>query len=61
MTQYILSIDQGTTSSRAILFTLDGNIHATSQQEFLSIFPRAAGSSMSRKTSGVLSRKPAMT
>lgn len=24
MTQYILSIDQGTTSSRAILFTLDG-------------------------------------
>ena len=39
MTQYILSIDQGTTSSRAILFTLDGNIHATSQQEFKQHFP----------------------
>ena len=39
MTQYILSIDQGTTSSRAILFTLDGNIHASSQQEFPQHFP----------------------
>ena len=39
MTQFILSIDQGTTSSRAILFTLDGNIHATSQQEFPQHFP----------------------
>lgn len=39
MTQYLLSIDQGTTSSRAILFTLDGNIHATSQQEFPQHFP----------------------
>ena len=39
MTQYILSIDQGTTSSRAILFTLAGNIHATSQQEFPQHFP----------------------
>ena len=39
MTQYILSIDQGTTSARAILFTLDGNIHATSQQEFPQHFP----------------------
>ncbi|MDX1755720.1 MAG: glycerol kinase GlpK [Marinobacter sp.] len=39
MTQYILSIDQGTTSSRAILFTLDGNIHATSQKEFPQHFP----------------------
>lgn len=39
MTQFILSIDQGTTSSRAILFSLDGNIHATSQQEFPQHFP----------------------
>lgn len=39
MTQYILSIDQGTTSSRAILFTLDGTIHASSQQEFPQHFP----------------------
>ncbi|MCR8913969.1 glycerol kinase GlpK [Marinobacter panjinensis] len=39
MTQFILSIDQGTTSSRAILFTLDANIHASSQQEFPQHFP----------------------
>ena len=39
MSQYILSIDQGTTSSRAILFDLQGNIHATRQQEFLQQFP----------------------
>lgn len=39
MAQYILSIDQGTTSSRAILFNLDGTIHAASQQEFTQHFP----------------------
>ena len=39
MSQYILSIDQGTTSSRAILFDLRGNIHATRQQEFPQQFP----------------------
>ncbi len=39
MSQYILSIDQGTTSSRAILFDLQGNIRATRQQEFPQHFP----------------------
>ena len=39
MSQYILSIDQGTTSSRAILFDLLGNIHAIRQQEFPQHFP----------------------
>lgn len=39
MTQFILAIDQGTTSSRAILFSLDGSIHATSQREFPQHFP----------------------
>ena len=39
MSQYILSIDQGTSSSRAILFDLQGNIHATRQQEFPQHFP----------------------
>ncbi|WP_018403683.1 glycerol kinase GlpK [Marinobacter gelidimuriae] len=39
MSQYILSIDQGTTSSRAILFDLHGNIHAVRQQEFPQYFP----------------------
>ncbi|WP_309043198.1 glycerol kinase GlpK [Marinobacter sediminicola] len=39
MSQYLLSIDQGTTSSRAILFDLKGNIHAVRQQEFTQLFP----------------------
>ncbi|GAA6134278.1 glycerol kinase GlpK [Oceaniserpentilla sp. 4NH20-0058] len=39
MAQYILSIDQGTTSSRAIVFNDLGQIVATAQQEFLQYFP----------------------
>lgn len=39
MNQYILAIDQGTTSSRAILFDLQGRICATRQQEFPQHFP----------------------
>ncbi len=37
--QYILAIDQGTTSSRAILFNHSGRIHGIAQQEFRQIFP----------------------
>ena len=40
MTQYILSIDQGTTSSRAMLFDRDGNACFTAQREFSQHFPR---------------------
>jgi len=37
---FILALDQGTTSSRAILFTREGKIHAQAQQEFKQIYPR---------------------
>src|SRR5690606_2130786 len=40
MSQYILALDQGTTSSRAILFAKDGNAVASAQQEFPQILPR---------------------
>ncbi|MBR5251670.1 MAG: glycerol kinase GlpK [Oscillospiraceae bacterium] len=40
MKKYILSLDQGTTSSRAILFDKDQNIVAMSQKEFTQIFPQ---------------------
>lgn len=40
MEKYILALDQGTTSSRAILFNHDGRIVAVSQQEFTQIFPQ---------------------
>jgi len=37
----ILSIDQGTTSSRAMLFEKNGSTFAVSQQEFTQIYPKA--------------------
>jgi glycerol kinase len=40
MTKYILSLDQGTTSSRAILFDQNGQIVRVRQQEFRQIYPR---------------------
>ncbi len=38
--KYIMSLDQGTTSSRCILFDKAGNIRALVQKEFRQIYPR---------------------
>ena len=38
---FILALDQGTTSSRAIVFDRDGAIRAVAQKEFTQIFPQA--------------------
>ena len=38
--KYILSLDQGTTSSRAIVFNHDGNICSVAQKEIKQIFPK---------------------
>lgn len=40
MNQYILSLDQGTTSSRAIVFDKKGAIVSVAQKEFTQIFPQ---------------------
>jgi len=40
--KYILSIDQGTTSCRAILFNKEGSICGVAQQEFTQIYPKPA-------------------
>ena len=40
MPQYILALDQGTTSSRSILFDKSGTIIAVAQKEFTQIFPK---------------------
>ena len=40
MSQYILSFDQGTTSSRSIIFNEKGNIVSVAQKEFTQIFPK---------------------
>ena len=38
--KYILALDQGTTSSRAIIFDKEGNAVKTAQKEFTQIYPR---------------------
>ena len=40
MSHYILALDQGTTSSRSMLFDKQGNIISTAQKEFKQIFPQ---------------------
>lgn len=40
MKKYILALDQGTTSSRAIVFAHDGSIVSVAQKEFTQIFPQ---------------------
>ncbi|MGN6641348.1 MAG: glycerol kinase GlpK [Mucilaginibacter sp.] len=40
MEQYILALDQGTTSSRAIVFDRKGQIRSVAQKEFTQIFPQ---------------------
>lgn len=40
MQKYVMAIDQGTTSTRAIIFDKMGNIKGTSQKEFRQIFPQ---------------------
>jgi len=37
--RYILSLDQGTTSSRALLFDHEGTVRSVAQREFTQIFP----------------------
>jgi glycerol kinase len=40
MEHYMLAFDQGTTSSRALIFDRSGNIRAVAQKEFKQIFPQ---------------------
>ena len=41
MKEYIIALDQGTTSSRAILFNKKGEIVNISQKEFQQIYPKS--------------------
>ena len=41
MAEYVLSLDQGTTSSRAIIFDKQGNAFAKGQLEYPQIYPKA--------------------
>jgi len=52
MAMYVGAIDQGTTSSRFILFDHDGQIVHVNQREHEQITPKARGSSMTPSRSG---------
>ena len=41
MAKYVMALDQGTTSSRAIIFDKYGKIVTKSQREFEQIYPHA--------------------
>src|SRR6478735_5713031 len=41
MAKYVLALDQGTTSSRAIVFDRGGRVAAMAQREFRQIFPKS--------------------
>ena len=41
--KYVLALDQGTTSSRAIVFNKQGEIMGSVQQEFPQIYPHTGG------------------
>ena len=40
MKKYVISLDQGTTSSRAIIFDHEQNIVEIAQKEFTQIYPK---------------------
>ena len=52
MGTYLLSLDQGTTSSRAILFDREQNILGVAQKEFTQFYPREGWVSMTPWRSG---------
>ena len=42
MAKYIMALDQGTTSSRCILFNKKGLIVSSAQKEFTQIYPKSS-------------------
>ena len=40
MKKYVMALDQGTTSSRCILFDRQGNIVSMAQKEFTQVYPK---------------------
>ncbi len=43
MKKYIIALDQGTTSSRAMVFDHEGTIVASAQKELTQFYPRSSG------------------
>tara|TARA_Y100001947_G_scaffold135395_1_gene123111 strand:+ start:571 stop:753 length:183 start_codon:yes stop_codon:yes gene_type:complete len=55
--KYILAFDQGTTSSRAILFDKRGTIVAMAQKEFEQIYPKPGWLDAVNRSKGWVKRK----
>lgn len=52
MAKYIMALDAGTTSNRAILFNHEGKIVSVAQREFTQIYPQPGWLSMMQMKSG---------
>ena len=52
MKQYVIALDQGTTSSRCIIFDREQNIIGLAQREFAQHYPSRAGWNMTLWRSG---------
>jgi glycerol kinase len=57
MPKYSVALDQGTTSSRAMVFDHSGKVVAVSQKEHEQIYPSRAGSSTTPRRSGRAARR----
>ena len=52
MGKYIMALDQGTTSSRCILFDKKGNMCSVAQKEYKQYYPKPGWVNMIRRKSG---------
>ena len=52
MADYVAALDQGTTSTRCMVFDHGGNVVAVEQLEHEQIYPSRVGSSTTRTRSG---------
>ena len=57
MQPYLLSLDQGTTSTRAIIFNLQGQAVARAQRELKQHFPADGWHYQSTRNHGVMGQK----
>ena len=58
MRPYVIALDQGTTSSRAIVFDQNQNMVGAAQKEFAQLYPRAGYVAVSYTHLGPRGRRP---
>ena len=59
MSKYIMALDQGTTSSRCIIYDKKGNMMSVAQKEFTQIYPKAEDKLYIRRYRSYRNNQPA--